>query len=492
MLAGAALLTVAAPGLAPQALAQQSHMSISPAELSSSRDVALGLGKSLVIDLPRDAKDVLVANPTVADAVMRTARRAYLIGMTVGQTNVFFFDEAGRQIAVLEVNVARDTHAIGQTIRQLIPGSQVKVEAAADNIVLTGSVRTPADAKTAADIAARYIGEPEKVLNMISSAGSEQVHLKVTIAEVKRSVLKQLGVNLSFLGANNRLSGQISNPFSVNGPISDTSVVATLGNATCRALAGGDYAPGEIIPVVPDLISNACSNLGGAVDGDLVSAQIRAMEQQGLMRVLAEPTLSAISGETADFLAGGEFPVITGVDRDTGAPTLEFKQFGVALGFTPVVQSGGRISMKVRTEASELSNEGAVTIANGYAIPGLQVRRAETTVELPSGGSLVLAGLIQQESRQAFNGVPGLKDVPILGALFRSRDYINNETELVVFATPYLVKPVAAKELTRPDKNLAPASDPAAILLGRFNRLYGVGGATPTGGYQGQVGFIVE
>lgn len=464
LISGALCLTLAATFLPHRAVAQDGHLNIDPAELSSSRHVSLGLGKSLVIDLPRDARDVLVASPSVADAVMRTARRAYLIGNEVGQTNVFFFDGAGRQIAVLEVNVSRDTSAISQTIRRLIPGSTVQVESAGDNVVLTGSVRNPEDAKQAAEIAGRYVGDPTKVLNMLAADGSEQVHLKVTIAEVKRNVLKQFGVNLNIGSTGTDLvSSVVSNP------------AFALGNSA-------------VSPVL-----NAALNW---TDGTTsISAVVEALEQQGLMRILAEPTLSAISGESAEFLAGGEFPVPVGntCDADTGQCQLsiEFKPFGVGLAFVPVVMSGGRISLKVKTEVSELSNETAVVL-EGVSIPGLNVRRADTTVELPSGGALVLAGLLQQDTKTAYSGVPGLKDLPVLGTLFRSRDFLTNETELVVIATPYLVKPVARDELTRPDKNLEPASDPVGILLGRFNRLYGVAGTAPQGSYQGQIGFIVE
>jgi pilus assembly protein CpaC len=209
------------------------------------------------------------------------------------------------------------------------------------------------------------------------------------------------------------------------------------------------------------------------------------------LRVLAEPTLSAISGESAEFLAGGEFPVRVGFDQTTGSVIIEFKEFGVGLAFTPVVHSGGRMTLKVRTEVSELAAESAVAVGP-LVVPGLNTRRADTTVELPSGGSLVLAGLIQHDTKQAISGVPGLKDIPVLGTLFRSRDYLNHETELVVIATPYLVKPVARDQLVRPDKNLAPSDDVSALLLGRLNRIYGVAGSAPAGKYHGHVGFIVE
>ncbi len=467
--AAALELVAASPATAQSA----GHMTINPAELSTSRQVKIGVGKSLVIDLPRDAKDVLVSSPKVADAVMRTARRAYLIGLEVGQTNVFFFDVAGRQIAVIELQVDRDIAALSQSIRQLVPGTAVKVESMNDNVVLTGTAETASDAEKAVDIAARYAGDPAKVLNMIAVQGSEQVFLKVTVAEVKRQVLKELGVDLNLqINSANIITNIISNP------------VFGLGLSQLPALRGGG-------------VSNVGAGWGASwTDGtNVVGANIRALESQGLLRVLAEPTLSAISGETANFLAGGEFPVPTGrtCDPDTGQCQLsiEFKPFGVALAFTPVVMSAGRISLKVKTEVSEIDRQSEV-ILEDTRIPGIKTRRTDTTVELPSGGSLVLAGLIQQDTKQVINGVPGVMDLPILGTLFRSRDFQNDETELVILATPFMSKPVARDELARPDKNFAPSTDPAAILLGRLNRLYGLAEENPAGNYRGPIGFIVE
>lgn len=456
---GAAALVAAGlalQGVAPVA-AQNSHMEIGHAETGAMRTVSLGLGKSLVIDLPREARDVLVASPDVADAVMRTARRAYLIGMSVGQTNVFFFDGAGRQIAVLDVQVERDLGILSQTLRQIIPGSDVRVQSVNDNIVLTGTVPTASDSVNAASIAGRFVDDPERVLNMIQTHGSEQVHLKVTVAEMKRNMLKQLGVDIqALIDGGTKLAVLTDTPFGLGGALSGTFLEGAFG--------GGD---------------------------DRLGVAIRAAEQNGILRVLAEPTLSAISGESAEFLAGGEFPVPVGYDNDTNTVTIEYKPFGVSLAFTPIVMSGGRISLKISTEVSELTSESAVSVGP-ISVPGLTTRRANSTIELPSGGSLVLAGLLQQNTRQAINGLPGLKDVPVLGALFRSRDYQSNETELVVIATPYLVKPTAPDQLVRPDRNFEPASDPETLFLGRVNKIYGAPGAAPKGSYRGSVGFIIE
>jgi pilus assembly protein CpaC len=231
------------------------------------------------------------------------------------------------------------------------------------------------------------------------------------------------------------------------------------------------------------------------------------MEQAGILHTLAEPNLTAISGESATFVAGGEFPVLNGFSCSTPSPgtsaqtcqpSITFKKFGVSLDFTPVVLSEGRISLKVMTEVSDLSSQNSLTITepgttNTSTIPSIRTRRAETTVEIPSGGSLAMAGMIQNNTKQQINGLPGLMELPILGPLFKSRDYINQQTELMVLVTPYVVRAVAQKDLSRPDDGFADASDPETVLLGRLNRIYGVGGTPdPADNYHGKYGFILD
>ena len=223
--------------------------------------------------------------------------------------------------------------------------------------------------------------------------------------------------------------------------------------------------------------------------GNAVTHAIRALEREGLVRTLAEPSLTAVSGEPANFLAGGEYPIPV-VDT-SGSLSVQFKKFGVALAFTPIVLSEGRISLKIETEVSELSNQGAVTLS-GFSIPAIRKREAKSTVELPSGGTIALAGLISEDTRQNIDGLPGIKDIPILGTLFRSRDYIKNESELVVIVTPYLVKPTSREQLAIPTDGLAPATDMKANFLGHLNRIYGKSEAVPDGGLKGDYGFIVE
>ncbi len=429
--------------------------------------IKIGLNKSLIVRLPRDARDVLVSNPKKVDAVVRSANLTYLIGLEVGQTNVFFFDDNGREMLILEVEVERDLTMLRRMINRLLPNASVKVEAIYDNVVLSGIARSSSESNRAKQLAEKFAGDEKKVLNLIQISGKEQVMLKVTIAEMQREVLKQLGVDLSAaieIGSTVVNFASV-NPFSVAG--------SALNGSGVQGFSGGG-ASNQFINTTPD-----------------VSSVLRAMERVGVLRTLAEPTLTAITGESAKFLAGGEFPVPAGRDRD-GNITIVFKPFGVGLGFTPVVLSGGRISMKVSTEVSELSNVGAISLG-GISIPALNVRRAETTVELPSGGSLVMAGLIQERLRQTINGFPGIKDLPVLGALFRSRDFQNSETELVVIVTPYIVKAVARDKLVQPDVGFEVASDVETIFMGQLHKVYGVKGRPlPPGAYRGGVGYIIE
>ncbi|ODS01670.1 hypothetical protein AUC69_05255 [Methyloceanibacter superfactus] len=391
------------------------------------------------------------------------------------------------------MTIERDLGALQNLIARLIPGSMVSVETIGENVVLTGRVPRPIDATRAAEIVNSFLGAsddgnstaaaaggaavtinnttgasggsssgPSRVINMITVEGREQVLLKVSVVEMQRNIIKQFGVNLDALinTGNFAFAASSALPFPISGALG-------------QAVAGAAWSDGS-------------SN---------VSAILQALEQDGLVHILAEPNLTAISGETANFLAGGEFPVPVAQDNAGSATptiTVDFKKFGIGLAFTPVVMSEGLISLKISTEVSELSNEGAVVLSN-ISIPALKVRRAETAVELPSGGSLVIAGLLSDQSRQAISGYPGLKNLPVIGTLFRSRDFLKSETELVVMVTPYVVKPVAQQQLAKPDDGFGWASDVNADLLGQMNRIYGRDPErAPVGNFTGDVGFIVE
>ena len=427
-----------------------------------SRSVALGIGKSVVLDFPRDIKDVLVADPKIANAVIRSSRRAYIIGNEVGQTNVFFFDAEGRHMAGLDIAVTRDLNGIRAAIRQVLPDADIRIEGIGkDGVILTGTVASQAEAQQAYDITVRLLSDTtantvaqgSKVVNAIVVRGRDQVMLKVTVAEMDRNVIKQLGINLSGSAGFGSavVNFNTSNPFPINGTPS--------------------------------------SSVSPGFKG--ITATIQAMEQVGIVRTLAEPTLAAISGESAHFLVGGSFPYP--VPGSLGQPpAIQFQNYGVALNFTPVVLSEGRISLHVATEVSQLDNTTSVTIA-GTTVPGLTVRRADTTVEIPSGGTLAMAGMLQEQTKQAITGLPGLMQLPILGTLFKSSDYLNSQTELVALVTPYVVRAVAQKDLSRPDDGFADPSDPASVLLGRLNRIYGVGGIPdPPDNYRGKYGFILD
>ncbi len=472
----AALL--ASAGLAPMAPATAADSAQVPviqvaASEATSRFIPLGIGKSVAIDLPADIKDVLVAEPKIANAVIRSSRRVYMIGVAVGQTNIFFFDANGKQIAGFDIAVTRDLNGVRAALKQTLPDADIRIEGVgADGIMLSGSAASASESQQAFDIASRLVGDGTKVVNGIAVRGRDQVMLKVTVAEVRRDVIKQLGIDLSgsFNYGTAVVNMNTQNPFSATG----------------------------------QTLSNTATS--GSWQG--ITATLRAMDRAGVLRTLAEPNLTAISGETASFVAGGEFPIPNGLSCDTtkSPPVcqaqIDFKKFGVSLVFTPIVLAEGRISLKVMTEVSDLSTDNALTLAvpgstQTLTIPSISTRRAETTVEIPSGGSLALAGMIQEQTKQQINGVPGLMQLPILGSLFRSRDYINNQTELMVIVTPYVVRAVAQKLLSRPDDGFADPNDQSTALLGSLNRIYGSNNPTPVqtdqrGSYRGKYGFILD
>ena len=502
----------------------QSIIRLTEADAGTRRTVNLGLGKSTLIELPRPARDVVMSNPQAVDAVVQSSNRIFLMAKGFGESNAFIFDESGEQFVTLEIFVKRETAELDALLARLIPGSKINAEVLMNNtIILTGTVRTPVDSNRAGQLARQFtmaqyqfktsstadgvtlmnmqqnaqgVANPleSSVINMLAVEGEEQVMLKVTVAEVQRTLLKQFGINIgATVNAGNFATSLLTEnalPLTAAAGLGQLPIpgLGTTG-ADTGCLAAGALCNWNQGPV-PGTFGN--SGLNGAWQGGnaRISHAIRALERAGLMRTLAEPTLTAISGEAAKFLAGGEFPIP--VADGQGGITVQFKEFGVGVSFTPTVMSEGRISLKIETEVSELSTAGSVAVA-GLSIPALSKREAKSTVELPSGGSLALAGLISDDVRQNIDGLPGLKDVPVLGTLFRSRDFIKEETELVVIVTPYLVQPVARQDLGRPSDGLAEATDLKGIFLGHFNRIYGADpAAPPPGDLKGDYGFIVE
>jgi pilus assembly protein CpaC len=489
----------------------------------------LAQGKSAIIDLPVEARDVVVSNPETADAVMRTARRGFVLGLKNGETNVFFLDARGNQILVLEVRVARDTSELDSLISRLAPDSRVQVEAVGESIILTGEVLNAAASDRILRIAQNYAGGPDKIVNLMSVKTGDQVQLRVRIIEMQRSVIKQLGVNLSGSNILNQLLPEdwgvkfaTANGFSTNGSflggttIDSTwarnfirPVTNTFGSGTSALLnpsqfAGAGGYSSTIDPATG--IRTTAYGPGELVTGQRGDSNVQALERVGLARTLAEPVLTATSGQSAKFLAGGEFPVPTA--QEGNRVSVSFKPFGVGLGFTPTVYSADRISLNISTEVSEISTAASFRQADtvirdtagnitetirGLSIPGVSTRKAETTLELPSGRSMVMAGLIQQSTRQSIEGLPGLKDLPILGNLFRSRDFQSNDTELVIIITPYLVNSTSMDQLQTPADGYAAATDAEALVLGRMNRIVRPNSTRlPQGRYRAPVGHVLQ
>jgi pilus assembly protein CpaC len=435
------------------------------------RFLRLGIAKSAVVKLPAAAKDVIVGNEAVVDVVLRNRNTAYLFARAAGQTNIFIFGADGQEILHLDLEVTLDTKALKKLIDRAMPGNQIEVDSTGGSIVLKGLVPDAQQARTAEDLARRFVKgslpaaggsapkENEEVLNLLKIAEGDQVMLKVKVVELKRTIMKQLGINLS-------------------GSFSAAGIDFKFNNRTT----------GLNLPDGPE-IGNLADFAGKYVNGGTsIDAVVRALESQDLATVLAEPTLTAVSGAPANFHAGGEYPYTVCQDNvgDLAATcSVEFKPFGVSLAFTPTVLSGQRIGLNVRTEVSEIADK---VLGN----PVLDTRNAQTSIEVPSGGSVMLAGLIRDVSRQKLQGTPGIKSVPILGALFSSRDYQRNQTELVVIVTPYLVKAVQEKQLATPLDGYNQPTDLQQIFLGRLNRVYGVPGETVPGTYHGKVGHIID
>jgi pilus assembly protein CpaC len=473
---------------APQA-AQSNETRI--IKISASSDgapqrLSLALNKAAIVELDTDARDVFVANPELVDAVVRTPRRIFLMSLKLGQTNAIFLDGAGKHIATLEIAVGSDVGELNSQIAALLPTAKIHAESLGDNIVLSGQVGTIQEASLAHDMALRYTSDPndsKKVIDRLSIGQRQQVLIKVRVSEMGRSIAKQFGTNVSAAVGRTSSGG----PFF----LSTGNQFSLLGRALSDLSGGRWGALGADCFTAMRGATSTCTPSPSNVQGVL-----NALERIGLVRSLAEPNLTAISGESARFLAGGEFPVPTSRDL-YGNPVVQFKQFGVGLAFTPVVLSGGRISLQISSEVSELSTEGAILLgatntAAGLQVPGLTVRRTETTVEMPSGGSLVIGGLLQQKTKQSVDAFPGLKDLPVLGALFRSRDFQNNESELVVMVTAYLVDPVSEQQLATPDGGFAVPSDLEAVLLGRVNAVYGKEAKLPGDVPKDAIGYIVQ
>jgi pilus assembly protein CpaC len=435
--------------------------------IATQGSVSLEVGKGRVIRLPRPAATVFVADPEIADVQAQSPSIVYLFGRRAGQTSLYAVDEDDQLLLRTQVSVEHNLSGLRQAVQQLLPGSRVSVSTVDGSIVLDGEVESPLQSQELRELAGRFLGEDETLLNRIRVAAPTQVHLRVRVAEVSREVMKQFGINWEALFN----SGDFA-----FGLVSGRTVSDGLGNFL-RAPEGANSA------------------FGSWQNGnDVVNAALDALAEEGLVNVLAEPNLTALSGETASFLAGGEFPIP--IDSDNNGLTIEFKEFGISLAFTPTVLSADRISLRVRPEVSDLTDKGAINV-NGLVIPALATRRAETTVELGSGQSFAIGGLMSTDIQSELSKYPGLGDVPVLGTLFRSTRFQSNETELVILVTPYLVRPVDEPVMASPTDGFRAPSDVERILEGRLHsaRLQ-PGRAGPIGPQAqrlaGPVGFVLE
>ncbi len=376
--------------------------------------VEVSVHKGTMVRVSRPAVTVFVADPTIADVESRSQQSIFVYGKKLGDTTLMVLDENDRPLINATIHVTHDRTQLQGLLKRIAPDANITVSSVDGGIILEGSVEEPQEAEDIENVTMKFLGDKETVLNRIAVTAPTQVNLRVRFAEVSKEVVRALGVSWQ------------ATDFTGNTQFNIQALRPSLANAATQVIDIGQ----QIGPV-------------------FLEATIDALEQEGLVSLLAEPNLTALSGETASFLAGGEFPIPVSVDSDSGSGGggsdigIAFKSYGVSLSFTPTVLSGDRISLHLRPEVSELSDAGAITL-EGFRIPGLITRRADTTIELASGQSFIIGGLMQNRTANSIDKVPGLSDIPILGKLFQSRNYQANETELVIIATPYLVRPIGA------------------------------------------------
>ncbi|MPY75136.1 MAG: type II and III secretion system protein family protein [Alphaproteobacteria bacterium] len=435
VLAGAILLGGAVLGFADSAAAQPTITTLSD-KSSFAGDFEIPVNKSQILKVDRAFKDILVGNPKIADVLPLTNRTLYILGKELGTTSLSIYGTDKSLLAIVDLVVTHNVDGLKAKVFELFPDEKVEVRTVNDAIVLSGAMSSGARLQSVVELAERFA--PGKVTNMMTLTGSQQVMLAVRFAEVKRTAFKELGINLN--------------------------VLVRSGATTFSLLSG--------LPVLGSIpgsgfLNGGTSLVGTAYKGDFTGL-LDALEQKGVVKTLAEPNLIALSGDTASFLAGGEFPIPVAQNTSGGGSTItiEFKEFGVSLAFTPTVLSDGLISLDVAPEVSAIDNTTSVQL-NGLLVPGLTTRRAHTTIELRDGQAFAIAGLLQSEFKDNIDQLPFAGDVPVLGALFRSSDYLRNETELVIIVTPYLVKPVKPKDLRLSTDSFVPPSDADLFLMGQ-------------------------
>jgi pilus assembly protein CpaC len=459
--------TVAALAIGLAAVAAPAPAAAQPRAYSSgsyrpTTQVPLSVGEGQMVNLTRSVSSVWTSNPDVADVYVSNARQINLFGKKAGEATVIATASDGSVVYGANVRVNQNLSSIDEILHQAIPDSEIHVVNVGQVAVINGTVASPDDAAQAQELVRSMLNPGTKAgdalmiipINRLKTATPLQVTLKVRIAEINRTVLKQMGVNL--------LSSDSSSGFKFG-------IGQSLGSSTNTGPGSSPFG------IVNAIVGGTSFGAAGKLFGLDLAGALDIAANDGLVSMLAEPNLTALSGETASFLAGGEFPIP--VSQSLGAVTIEYKQYGVGLAFTPVVLSDGRISMRVRPEVSQLSDAGSVRL-NGFTVPALTTRRAETTVELGSGQSFMIAGLLQNSANNSIDKAPFLGDVPVLGALFRSTKFQKQETELVVIVTPYLVRPVSTQMALPTDGYRAP-DDVQRDFLGQ-TFIGKTGAVTPT------------
>lgn len=435
------------------------------------RTLSMSIGGGQLMRLPRPAASVFVADEKVADVQVKNPTTFYIFAKTAGMTSVYATDHAGTVIWSSDIRVGANIADVANMLRQAMPESDIRVTPLSGMILLTGTVLNPRDAEEAQRLVEQFTAAAVPVLNHLKVATPQQVMLRVKIAEVSRNIARDIGVNLL-----NRAHGNPLFSFQQGSPGTITTNITN--NAQTGGLAADGSRFGQTISTFTQLAGTTLGIAGHAFGADIL-ASLELNESNGQVHTLAEPTLVALSGETASFLAGGEIPIPQ--SQGLGTVSVEFKQYGVSLSFAPTVMSGGRIALRVRPEVSQLSDAGAVKL-NGFTVPGLTVRRADTTVELGSGQSFVIGGLLQNNQNNNVQKAPILGNLPVLGALFRSTSFQKSESELVIVVTPYLVKPVDANAVMLPTDGYRTPTLSERVLLDKTND--GVSGAkrpVPTG-----------
>lgn len=480
--------------LAGLALAPLASLSTTAATAQSviqpNQEIVLSIGRGELINVPGSMADIFVANETIADVQVKSQRQLYVFGKAGGETTVYASNAAGDIIWSANVRVGSNISSIGQMLALAMPEADISTATMGTNtVLLTGTVAAPEDAAEAQRLVEAFVGEETNVISRLKMATPLQVNLQVRFAEVSRSLVRDIGVNLLTRDQTSGFTFGTSrgNIGSITGGDQTGTQVMIDPCAFYRLGCTSNPVPFDPIKgqfVTADTTYNFLSNAAGTsrfgLAGKLLGLDIMAAldlgERMGLVTTLSQPNLTALSGETATFLAGGEFPIPT--SQGLGTTSIEYKNYGVSLAYTPTVLSNGRISIRVRPEVSELSSQGAIVL-NGFQVPALTTRRAETTVELGSGQSFMIAGLLSNNAQNILEKAPGLGDVPILGNLFRSKSFRKGETELVIVVTPYLVEPVDANDIKLPTDGFQAANELQSLL--GFREHDGVSGAERPG-----------